>query len=197
MLLAPDEPPAVTVLNENGRSPFLIACDHAGRRIPRRLGTLGLSPAELDRHIAWDIGVDPLSRIVSEALDATLVQQPYSRLVIDCNRPTDVASSVPERSEDTAIPGNLRLTDAERRARIVEIFNPYHQRLAAELDRRSQARQRTVLLALHTFTPRYRLEVRPWQIGLLYHRDRRSPGLWLVSFAVKAGSSLATTSLTT
>ena len=52
-LLATDEPPPFTVDNEYGASPLLIVADHAGKHFPRRLGQLGLSNAECERHIAW------------------------------------------------------------------------------------------------------------------------------------------------
>ena len=41
-LLAPDEPHPLEVLNRDADSDFLLICEHAGRRIPRALGTLGL-----------------------------------------------------------------------------------------------------------------------------------------------------------
>ena len=74
-LLAADEPAPVTVHNENGPSPFLIVADHAGNSIPRALGRLGLPESECEAHIAWDIGIAAVSRLVADALDATLVQQ--------------------------------------------------------------------------------------------------------------------------
>ena len=55
-LLAPDEPRPFTVTNEDGASPFVIICDHAGKYLPRRLQMLGLPESECQRHIAWDIG---------------------------------------------------------------------------------------------------------------------------------------------
>ena len=85
-LLAADEPAPVTVHNGNGPSPFLIVADHAGNSIPRALGRLGLPETEGEHHIAWDIGIAAVSRLMADTLDATLVQQNYSRLIIDCNR---------------------------------------------------------------------------------------------------------------
>jgi len=79
-LLADDEPTPVTVRNEDGQSPFLIVVDHAGNLMPRTLGRLGVAEAECERHIAWDLGVGAVSRLLADALDATLVQQNYSRL---------------------------------------------------------------------------------------------------------------------
>src|SRR5450631_312506 len=98
-LLAADEPPPCIEIGRGGRSNFVIVVDHAGRRIPRRLNDLGLPASDLQRHIAWDIGALGVARQVAAALDAPLVAQNYSRLVIDCNRDPKVPSSIPLRSE--------------------------------------------------------------------------------------------------
>ena len=172
-LLAIDEPAPITVHNENGLSPFLIVVDHAGNSIPRALGRLGVPETELERHIAWDIGIAAVSRFVAEALDATLVQQNYSRLVIDCNRAPGSQTSIPEISELTPIPGNIGLSEGRKDARVREIFRPYHDRIATELDRRWQAGRPAALIAMHSFTPVFMGAARPWHAGVLYNRDAR------------------------
>ncbi len=138
-LLAPDEPPAVSVHRPEGDSDFFITCDHAGNMIPRRLGALGLEPLHLARHIAWDVGASGLSRRLSALLDATVVTQTYSRLVIDCNRALTRPDSIATMSEDTEIPGNLNLDPAEAEGRAREIFLPYHDAIAKALDARDGA----------------------------------------------------------
>src|SRR6201997_5530681 len=95
-LLAVDEPMPVSVYNPGGRSPFLLVADHAGNLIPRALGQLGIAEGDCQRHIAWDIGIAGLGRLLANALDATLIQQNYSRLVIDCNRPLEATTSIAE-----------------------------------------------------------------------------------------------------
>jgi predicted N-formylglutamate amidohydrolase len=172
-LLDSDEPAPATLVNEDGHSAFFLACDHAGNRIPRRLGTLGLSEADRQRHIAWDIGVAGVGRDLSQQLDAALILQTYSRLIIDCNRDPAVASSIPEISETTTIPGNIGLDAAARTARVAAIFRPYHERIAAALDRRAAERRPTVLVALHSFTPVYTGVARPWHAAVLFNRDAR------------------------
>src|SRR5258708_14539176 len=92
-LLAADEPPPVFEIGLQGRSNFVIVVDHAGRRIPRRLNDLGLPASELQRHIACDIGALGVARQVAAALDAPLVAQDYSRLVIDFNCDPQVPTS--------------------------------------------------------------------------------------------------------
>src|SRR6202012_3302683 len=131
LLLGGTEVPPVHEYNAAGRSPFLLTCDHYGRLIPRALGDLGLPESELVRHIAWDIGIAGVAETLSKYLDAHLVAQRYSRLVIDCNRPPHVAGSIPIISEATTIPGNEGLSREARAARRAPIFENYHRRIDA------------------------------------------------------------------
>ena len=172
-LLEPDEPNPVTLENESGDSVFFLTCEHAGRAFPRRLGKLGLPEAETVRHIAWDIGIGAVGRDLSLLLNAAVILQTYSRLVIDCNRDPKVPSSIPEISEATEIPGNRSLDEAERAARVDAIFRPYHDAIAAALDRRAAADRASVLVALHSFTPVFKGVSRPWHVAVLFNRDPR------------------------
>ncbi len=157
--------PPVVVRNEAGRSPVVLTCEHASSLIPARYGRLGLPPGELERHIAWDIGAAALAEALSRALDAPLFLGTHSRLLIDLNRPAGAASSIPERSEATDIPGNRDLDPQERRWREQTLLAPYHARVADFLDRRSGP---TLLVAIHSFTPVYLGDRRPWHAGILY-----------------------------
>ena len=172
-LLAADEPAPVTVHNENSLSPFLLVVDHAGNSMPRTLDRLGVAETECERHIAWDIGIGAVCRVLADALDATLVEQNYSRLVIDCNRTPGSETSIPEISELTVVPGNIGLSEGEREARVREIFRPYHDRIETELARRRQAGRPTALIAMHSFTPLFKGVAPPWHVGVLYNRDPR------------------------
>jgi predicted N-formylglutamate amidohydrolase len=187
-LLEPDEPRAFDVLDDRAKSPFLITCDHAGKRLPRALGNLGLSDADLERHIAWDLGAAGVARELAARLGAFAALQTYSRLVIDCNRRPGVPSSIAELSENTVIVGNQGLTSFEAARRARDIFEPYHACILRELARRARAGQATVLIAMHSFTPTFLGVARPWHVGVLYNRDtrlahallgllRREPGL--------------------
>ena len=169
-LLGPGEPAAVRVLREDGASPFVLTADHAGKTIPRRLGDLGVAAADLERHIAWDIGIAGVTERLSAALDATAALQTYSRLVIDCNRDPSWSSAMPAISEFSEIPGNTRLTETDRAARVAAIFRPYHDRIAGLLDARAAAGRRTVLVAMHSFTPVFKGEPRTIEVGVLYFR---------------------------
>ena len=170
-LLAADDPAPVRVLRPGGSSDFLLTADHAGRAIPKRLGDLGLPASELERHIAWDIGIAGVTERLSEALDATAVLQTYSRLVIDCNRRPEWPTAIPEISEATRIPGNEGVSETEREARRREIFDPYHARIAELLDARRDGDRRTVLVAMHSFTPVFKGEARSVEVGILYNPE--------------------------
>jgi predicted N-formylglutamate amidohydrolase len=170
-LLSDGDPDPVGIVNPSGRSSFLLIGDHAGRAIPARLGTLGLSEAELGRHIGWDIGIATLGPMLAGTLDAVFIRQTYSRLVIDCNRDPDAPDAIPECSDGTEIPGNLGLDSAGRAARAESIHQPYQAAIGAEIARRDSAGMATILIALHSFTPIMAGAARPWQAGVLH-----SPG---------------------
>jgi predicted N-formylglutamate amidohydrolase len=179
LLLGVNDTPPVFELNASGQSPFLFTSDHYGRLIPKPLGDLGLSEAELTRHIAWDIGIAGVADRLSNMLGAHLIAQRYSRLVIDCNRPPRVASSIPLLSEATTIPGNEGLSREDAGIRRRAIFDPYHRRIDEVIDQRLATKRPTILVSLHSFTPVYAGVRRPWHIGTLYHRDRMLPPLLL------------------
>jgi predicted N-formylglutamate amidohydrolase len=172
-LLATDEPAPFTVDNEIGTSPLLIVADHAGKHFPRQLGQLGLSDAECGRHIAWDIGAGAVCGLIGKALDAVVIRQNYSRLVIDCNRAPWTETSILDLSELTRVPGNIGLTERHTLARVREIFQPYHDRIVTELDRRREAGRPAALISVHSFTPIFEDVRRLWHVGVLYNRDRR------------------------
>lgn len=172
-LLGPDDPPVFEVARESGASQYVLICDHAGRALPRALGTLGVDESERMRHIAWDIGAAGVARVLAERLDAFLILATYSRLAIDLNRPPGVPTSIVTISEHTRVPGNEGLSAAGAELRRRELFDPYHDRIAAELDARAQAGRASVLVSVHSFTPSFKGDARKWHAGVLYQRDAR------------------------
>ncbi len=187
VLLGPDDLPPFNVQREHGGSPFVLIADHAGQKIPARLGDLGVPQAELDRHIGWDIGIAGVTERLSEKLDAFAILQTYSRLVIDCNRPLQAPGSIVAVSDGTRVPGNEGLDDEAKAVRALEIFAPYHARITRELDRRSGQAVAPALVSLHSFTPTFAGCVRPWHAGILYHRDTRLAHALLAALRAEPG----------
>lgn len=172
-LLAADEPAPARILNTDAASPFLLTADHAGARIPRCLGDLGLRAEDRTRHIALDIGIACVTELLAAALGATAVLQVYSRLVIDCNRQPAVPSAFPEVSETTPIPGNAALDAPEKARRQAAIFDPYHAAIGALIADRRSAGRGVIYVAMHSFTPVFKGVARPMHIAVLYNRAPR------------------------
>jgi predicted N-formylglutamate amidohydrolase len=184
--IAADEPPAFELVNPYGRSRIILTCDHASPRIPRRLGDLGLTAADRLRHVAWDIGTATLARGLSRILDAPLVMSGYSRLVVDCNRPLEVASAFCTRSEDIDVPGNLALSDAEKAARAAAFYWPYQDAVHELVASRMGRDVLPVMVSIHSFTSVYLGRARPWHIGVNYRLDRRLAALALEALRADA-----------
>ncbi|MPZ30788.1 MAG: N-formylglutamate amidohydrolase [Rhodospirillales bacterium] len=174
-LLGPDDPPPFSVHNEKGRAPLLLLCDHASKAVPTALGNLGISQAELSRHIAWDIGALEAAIALAEALDAPLVASGYSRLVIDCNRWPGGEGSTPEISDGTPVPANKGLTKEQVDARAEACFWPYHREVDRHLDRITANGAKVALLVMHSFTSQMNGFKRPWHVGVLWNDDARLP----------------------
>ena len=174
-LLQAGDPAPVEWMNSAGLSTIFLTCEHAGRAVPALLGDLGIPAEEMDRHIAYDVGAEGVARGLAERLDAALILQRYSRLVIDCNRPLDARDCVVTRSDGTDVPVNANIADLDRRRRYVEIHQPLHEAIAVALDQRQATGRPLFLVSIHSFTPLMRATgaVRDFELGLLYNRDAR------------------------
>ena len=163
---------AYEIIGENRTSRWLVTCDHASNRVPADVngGDLGLPPAQMERHIAYDIGAAGVARHLADLLNARAILGTFSRLVIDPNRGEDDPTLVMRIYDHTIIPGNRHIDDAEITRRLNAWHRPYHAAyadLAARVDD-------TVIVAVHSFTPRLNSRApRPWHIGLLFAEDER------------------------
>ncbi|NTF72711.1 N-formylglutamate amidohydrolase [Rhizobium rhizogenes] len=171
-LLGPGESP-IAIENTTARGDIVIVCEHASHLIPPTLGDLGLGASALTSHIAWDPGALELARYLSSSLDALLYCQRYSRLVYDCNRPPEAASAFVEKSEIYEVPGNQDISQAERVARVNEIYLPFRDGLFEILASRKAQGLETMLVTVHSFTPVYFGKKREVEIGILHDSDAR------------------------
>ena len=152
---------------------WLLVCDHASNRVPASLGHLGLGSAELERHIAWDIGAAQIATRLAERLQAPLLMSAFSRLVIDCNRYPDAPDSVPRISDHCRIVDNEELSEVALTRRQHEILNPYHRAIDAALVAAEADGYTPAFLSIHTCTASMNGADRPWQIGIAWSRDQR------------------------
>ncbi len=165
--------PPFGIVQAEGRAPLVLCCDHASAHVPDDLAGLGLPPAELERHIAIDIGAAELARGLAEILDAPCLLAGFSRLVIDANRALDDPTLVVEVSDGTVVPGNRHLGAAAVAARVARFHAPYHAALAELVAGRRTASGAPAVVAIHSFTPVMRGHARPWHVGILWNRDGR------------------------
>lgn len=178
---------AVSVVNEAGMGPFVLACDHASNRIPDGYGTFGLPAADLLRHIAWDPGALAVSEAMAATLGAPLVASTVSRLLVDCNRPLDAPDLIWEVSEDTRIPGNLGLSQTERRRRIDLAWRPFHDAIDRLIETRLAAGSAVGLVTVHSYTPVWKGVARPWHVGIIHDEDERLSAPLLAGLRAEAG----------
>lgn len=157
------------------RRDLLLLCDHASNHIPPWANGLGLDAADLQRHIAWDIGAAGTARALAARLGCPLFLGGGSRLLADLNRGPDSPELVLAESEGTPIPGNAGLSPAQRDQRLADWHQPYHHAIARHLHSQMREGLRPAVLAIHSFNPVYHGRARPWQVGLLW--KRREP--WL------------------
>ena len=177
-LLQPGEPLPYELYNESAGGRLLLVCDHATNRVPDGLDKLGLSDAELARHIGWDIGAADVTYRLSDRLGAPAVLSSYSRLAIDCNRSLDHPGLILAESDRTPVPGNTGLAPAQRQARIDALFHPYHAAVDDQVDRLSalcRPGEAPVVVSIHSFTPVFEGVERPWHVGVLWNEDPRLP----------------------
>lgn len=165
-MLSENDPKPVQFHNPDADGAVLFTCEHAGRATPSTLGDMGVGPADWDRHIAWDVGALALAQSLADRMGCRLIAQRYSRLVIDCNRALISPELVPEVSDGTPVPGNKGLSDDERQARIDAIHRPFHDHIAAEIERQRPR----LIFPVHSFTPHMNGQDRPWHGGFLSNR---------------------------
>lgn len=164
---------AYQIIGEDRPERWLVTCDHASNRVPDWVGggSLGIAPADMARHIAWDVGAAGVTRALAMALDSPAILSDFSRLVIDPNRGEDDPTLVMRLYDGTIIPANRAIDAAGVEARLERLYRPYHAAYARLAARRAD----TVIVAVHSFTPCLKGRApRPWHIGVLHsHLDTR------------------------
>lgn len=174
-LLGPGEDAPYQIFNPDGKANCLLICDHASNAVPAKLGTLGLPTEELAKHASWDIGARDVTMGLAKLLDAPAVLASYSRMVIDLNRRLDHPTVFPTTSEGIPVPGNLNMAEADCALRIDEIYRPYHTKIEEILDGYIDRGIYPAIISIHSFTPRFYGQERPWEVSVLWVQDGRLP----------------------
>ena len=166
--------PAFEIIEGRNDLGLLLLADHATNRLPPRYGDLGLDPDTFRRHIAYDIGIEPLTRHLSAMLGAPAVMSCFSRLLIDPNRGEDDPTLIMKISDGAIVPGNYPMTADEIDHRLNHFHRPYHAAISGAIAAIENATGRAPLvISLHSFTPIWKTVARPWHAGILWDSDDR------------------------
>lgn len=141
---------------------ILISCEHAGHRVPARYRRLFRDKQALLRsHRGWDPGALNVARGLARAIGAPLLAATTTRLLVDLNRSphnprvfSEFTRSLPRESRDALLARHHR---------------PHWDRVRAAI---SPRRGTTLHVAVHSFTPVWNGERRPFSIGILYDPQR-------------------------
>jgi predicted N-formylglutamate amidohydrolase len=155
------------------RTGILILCDHAENTIPEPYANLGLRSEDLNRHIAYDLGVAPVAERLAKLLSAPALLSRFSRLLIDPNRGLDDPTLIMQISDGLVVPGNAGLDEAAIAARVARYYAPYHQAIERTIDAGIAAGKPPVVVSVHSFTQAWKGVLRPWSVGVLWDKDPR------------------------
>lgn len=159
-MMFPDAVPPFRLVR--GTQPLLLSIPHLGTHLPDALRgdytDVALQRADTDWHL------DRLYDFAQE-LGASVLQATHSRSVIDLNRPPDDQSLYPGRITTGLCPTETfrgeplyrdgRMPDAAETARRLGLYwQPYHDALAAELDRLTALHGRVLLWDAHSIASR-------------------------------------------
>lgn len=174
-----DDAPPYRVVGEEliaaGETKCLILCDHAGRKVPHHLDYLGLPLEDFNNHYAYDIGTHDMGLRIAERLKAPVILSNYSRLVVDVNRRIDHPTVFATSGEGKPVPGNIGITHEEKMIRKAMIYDPYHDKVADLIQQFLDRGVIPAILSIHSFTPIFYKQRRPWEVGVLWVQDDRLP----------------------
>ncbi len=181
-LLTFSEPSPFYIVNPLAEAPILLVCDHAGCRIPKALGDMGLDPFARRCHLAIDIGAGNLTESLAKSLGVTAVIAQYSRLVIDCNRQLMDPGAFLEYGDGILVPGNRNLSQADKDSRANAIYWPYHNAIDEQIKRLRALGPSPAFISVHSFTPVLNGISRAVQTGVLWDKDPRLSDIFIEEF---------------
>lgn len=162
------------VINQNSENRFILTCEHASSLIPDEYDNLGLSPTDLDSHIARDKGCKEVTEKLAERLGCFAILGGYSRLLIDLNRGPEEQELIVPISDGVSVPQNNNLSASEREQRIQKYYIPYYRQIEKQISFMRTKGIKPILFSIHSFTPQLKGGAyRPWHAGILYHNPQK------------------------
>ena len=154
--------------------PFVVSCEHAGTHLPGAYLAL-LAGAPLRTHEGHDLGALAFARTLAAALDAPLLAQRTTRLLVDANR-SETNRAVFSRYTHS-------LPRAARERLLARRHRPHREAVRTACEAAREAHGVVVHVAVHSFTPVLEGRMREVDIGVLYDpardAERRIAGAWV------------------
>jgi len=175
LMIRQSTPVACEIIEGSRKKGMVLVADHARRDLPAGYNGLGLPAREFERHIAYDIGVEAVTRHLARLTAAPAIMAGFSRLLIDPNRGEDDPTLIRQLYDGTIVPGNYPLSEEERERRLAQFYRPYHaavSELVASVAHASGAAP--FVVSIHSFTPFMQGRARPWHVGVLWDSDPRA-----------------------
>ncbi len=169
----PDSNPSYGVIKGCFANGLVIISDHARNTVPDEYHHLGLPDGEFERHIAYDIGAEALTRQLAQQLNVPAVYSKFSRLLIDPNRGIDDPTLIMKISDGALIPGNIDITAHEKQHRIETYYQPYHNAVDQMIEAAIASGNPPMVFSIHSFTPFWKGVARPWHVGVLWVENDR------------------------
>ena len=166
--LVDDDNPSFGIIEGDITHNMVIISDHARNSVPEGYHNLGLPDGEFERHIAYDIGAEALTRQLAQKLNVPAIYSKFSRLLIDPNRGVDDPTLVMKISDGALIPGNINIDGREKQHRIDHYYQPYHDAIDAMIERAVSVGYPPRVFSIHSFTPFWKGVPRPWHVGVLW-----------------------------
>ncbi|MCP4181727.1 MAG: N-formylglutamate amidohydrolase [Hyphomicrobiales bacterium] len=165
---------------------FILLCDHARNELPEKYGYLGLAKAQFERHIAYDIGAEAVTRGLAERLGVPAIMTNFSRLLIDPNRGDDDPTLIMKLSDGTVISGNHPIDQDEIEYRKSTFYRPYHDAVSAMVEKSLAMGVVPMVFSIHSYTDNWKGDTRHWHAGILWDSDERLPHQLLERLAEQA-----------
>jgi len=159
--------------NPESLAPVVLTCEHATNRLPFAREVTAAHWKLLSTHWGWDIGGWALALELARRLRTSAIGGRWSRLLIDLNRRIDDPTLIRRNAGRIVLPWNDGIDADEIERRVLAYHTPYHVEVDRLILRRVARGVRPLLLAVHTFTPRFSGKTRPFDVGILYEHHRR------------------------
>lgn len=146
---------------------LVLSCEHASWTLPPGVD-LGVPIEVLQSQSGWDHGAYDIASRLSEATGLPVHAGAFTRMFVDLNRAADHPDVIPTVCYGAPVPGNLHLSEGDRKARLDTFHTPYWDAVRRDVQARLLDRREVLHLSSHSFDPELDAANRTYDCGVLY-----------------------------